>query len=269
MWKLVDQLLPIKDMNVRAMTFAAKLDDARRAELHQALQRINDRRLILAVKLALGKVTAPVLSDFGVWLVLQGRVAFEKAVADPDTLADFDSLGRVEACGRFTFDGPTRGDKWTKEEARRRLKRMIAKHVTGPKPDGPTFDAATAAPPPEEQRQVQGRSALLRFLRELFAAPGPRASGDCFVLEPSTIGDIHLVSVTEGPAFGRPPPDPALHLLWEAMRGLQIGEMVAIEGIGSLSKSERPGFTAFDPRLGRERLVPEQRVYKLRLVFAP
>ncbi|MEZ4320610.1 MAG: DUF4240 domain-containing protein [Myxococcota bacterium] len=245
LWKLVEKLTLIKDFNVRARTFQAQLDDTGREELARALQRTNDWRILLVLKIVYGDVDAALLSDFGVWLVLQGRVAYERALADPDTLADFPEIGRTDVAGRFKFKEATRGAKWPKKEARRRLPRLMARYRPVPPPDP--------------------REALVELLRALFASGAPQRFGDTLTLEPKTVHDIRLVTLTPGPRFDTRPAEPEVAALWERMREIVAGEPVWLDGIGTLSKTERAGFTAYDAELGHDRTVPSQTVWSLRV----
>lgn len=246
-WQLAEQLRVIRDVEVRATAFQAKLTAAGRDELGAILQRANDRRLLIALKLIFGrKPDAALLSDFGVWLVLQGRVAFERALADPDTLTELEDPRGISALGRFAFTSPTTGPKWDDAEIRRRLPKLVARHLG---------DADRPDP----------RGALAALLRRVWARRKPYAVGDAFTLTPSEVHGIQLVQVEPGDGFDRCPAEAAL--LWEAMRAVEHGVPWEIPEIGVLTRTDRQEFTAWDAALGRERTVPGKTVYTLRLTL--
>jgi hypothetical protein len=56
--------------------------------LRSAVARANDWRLWAAGHLAAGGMSDDAFTDFRVWLVHQGRTAFERVLADPDALAE-------------------------------------------------------------------------------------------------------------------------------------------------------------------------------------
>ncbi|MGY1735857.1 DUF4240 domain-containing protein [Geodermatophilus sp. SYSU D00684] len=58
--------------------------------LHDQVERANEWRVWAAGYVAAGGMSDDAFLDFRVWLVAQGREAFERVLADPDALADLE-----------------------------------------------------------------------------------------------------------------------------------------------------------------------------------
>ncbi len=88
-------------------------------QYQQAMQRAHDRRLWSAAGLIAGcAIDEEAFSDFRSWLILQGRELFERALADPNALAEA-ACARpfTEHLGPATHGGDPSGPQWSDEEA--------------------------------------------------------------------------------------------------------------------------------------------------------
>ena len=99
-WQLIDdtrrQSDKIVEMPRRLIDVLAQRDEQDIVDFEShyvnCLHQSYDARLWLAAVVILGGCGDDTFSDFRGWLIAQGRVRFESALVDPDSLADLDSF---------------------------------------------------------------------------------------------------------------------------------------------------------------------------------
>lgn len=118
------------DALARAVRAAGREHGAEFEEQYQAaMEQAHDRRLWSAAGLLSGcEIDAEAFSDFRSWLILQGRELFERALADPNALAEAACTRPfTEQLGPATHGGEPRGPRWSDAEARAQLPALAAR----------------------------------------------------------------------------------------------------------------------------------------------